>query len=98
MAKPVMLDFLAVSEGVEDHATQSTLTVEKLRNMLDLWKRLIACELLAAAQGVDLRAGHRCGQGSAKAYAFVRDHAAFADQDRPLGCDIEHLAEALLDA
>ena len=95
-ANPVMLDFLPVSEGVEDHATQSTLTVEKLRDMLNLWRRLIACELLAAAQAIDLRPSHRCGEGGSRTYAFVRRHASFAAQDRPLGEDVERLAEALL--
>jgi len=95
-ANPVMLDFLAVSEGVEDHATQSALVVEKLGRMLQLWRRLIACELLAASQAVDLRPGHRCGEGTSATHAFVRGHAAFLEDDRPLGQDVERLALALL--
>lgn len=94
-ANPVMLDFIAVSEGVEDHATQSALTVEKLAGMIGHWRRLVACEMLAAAQAVDLRPDHRCGEGSAETYLFVRTHAAFADQDRPLTDDVERLATAL---
>jgi len=95
MANPVMLDFLPVSEGVEDHATQSTLTVEKLRTMIDLWRRLVACELLAAAQAVDLRAGHCCGAGTSETRDFVRAHADFAAHDRPLGGDVERLVSAM---
>ena len=95
MANPVMLDFLPVSEGVEDHATHSTLTVEKLRNMLDLWKRLIACELVAGAQAVELRAEHRCGGSTLQTLHLVREHADFAADDRPIGADIERLALAL---
>lgn len=92
MANPVMLDFMPVSEGVEDHATQSTLTVEKLRNMLDLWKRLIACELIAAAQAVELRTEHCCGRGSSRTLQLVRDQVEFLTEDRPLGIDVERLA------
>jgi histidine ammonia-lyase len=95
LANPVMLDFLPVSEGVEDHATQSTLTVEKLRNMIDFWKMLVACELLAAAQAVDLRTDHRCGTGTAQTHDFVRAHCDFVTHDRPLGTDIERLASAI---
>ncbi|RVB08709.1 histidine ammonia-lyase, partial [Mesorhizobium sp. M7A.F.Ca.CA.004.05.1.1] len=56
-ANPVMLDFLAVSEGVEDHATQTPLAVAKCAGMIALWRRLIAFELMAAAQAIDLRDG-----------------------------------------
>lgn len=95
LANPVMLDFLPVSEGVEDHATQSTLTVEKLRSMIELWKKLIACELLAAAQAIDLRAEHRCGLGTSRSRDFVRGHADFAANDQPLTLHIERLAAAM---
>lgn len=94
-ANPVMLDFLSVSEGVEDHATQAVLTVEKLADITAHWRRLVACEMLAAAQAVDLRPDHRCGKGSSETHGFVRAHAAFAEQDRPLGGDVERLAAAL---
>jgi histidine ammonia-lyase len=94
-ANPVMLDFVPVSEGVEDHATQSALAVEKCADMLDLWRQLVACEMLAAAQGVDLRPDHRCGKGTAATHAFVRGVAAKLEEDRPLGEDVMLLAEAL---
>jgi len=95
-ANPVMLDFLAVSEGVEDHATQSALAVRKLGEMLDLWRLVIACELLAAAQAVDLRPSHRCGRETARTYAFVRALSAPFMDDRPLGGDISAIASELL--
>ena len=47
--------FLPVSEGVEDHAAQTPLAVAKCAEMIELWRRLIAFELLAAAQAVDSR-------------------------------------------
>jgi histidine ammonia-lyase len=94
-ANPVMLDFLAVSEGVEDHATQAALAVRKCADMLDLWRQLVACEMLAAAQGVDLRPDHRCGKGTAETHAFVRSLAAKLDEDRPLGEDAMLIADAL---
>lgn len=95
-ANPVMLDFLAVSEGVEDHATQSALAVRKLGEMLDLWRLVIACELLAAAQAVDLRPSHRCGRETAGTYAFVRALSAPFTDDRPLGGDVSAIASQLL--
>lgn len=94
-ANPVMLDFLSVSEGVEDHATQSALVVEKCADMLGFWRQLIACEMLAAAQGVDLRPGHRCGRITSETYGFVRRLAERLEEDRPLGDDAIRIVDAL---
>ena len=96
-ANPVMLDFLAVSEGVEDHATQSALAVRKLGEMLEAWRLIIASEMLAAAQAVDHRSGHRCGQGTRKTQAFIRGFAPVMTEDRSLGEDVAVLASRLLD-
>ncbi|MBW6424219.1 histidine ammonia-lyase [Rhizobium sp. XQZ8] len=96
-ANPVMLDFLSVSEGVEDHATQSALAVRKLGEMLELWRLLIACEMLAAAQAVDQRPGHRCGQETDAVHAFVRRLAPTMVDDRPLGEDVMAIARNVLD-
>lgn len=96
-ANPVMLDFLAVSEGVEDHATQSLLTVQKLGDMLTSWRLMIACEMLAAAQAIDLRRGHRCGDGTQKTYDMIRSKVAELQEDRSLGEDVSALARHLED-
>jgi histidine ammonia-lyase len=92
-----MLDFMPVSEGVEDHATQSALAVQKCAEMLGLWRQLIACEMLAAAQGIDLRSDHRCGQGTRRAYDFVRGLVEKLEEDRPLGEDAMRIADALME-
>jgi histidine ammonia-lyase len=96
-ANPVMLDFLAVSEGVEDHATQSLLTVRKLGEMLSSWRVLIACEMVAAAQAVDLRQGHRCGAGTLRTHDMIRNRVGVLQEDRPLGEDVSALASHLAD-
>lgn len=95
-ANPVMLDFLAVSEGVEDHATQSQLTVRKLGEMLASWRLLIACEMVAAAQAVDLRQGHRCGAGTRRTHDVIRSMVPALQEDRSIGEDVSALADHLL--
>ncbi|WP_323748417.1 aromatic amino acid lyase [Phyllobacterium sp. 0TCS1.6A] len=94
-ANPVMLDFLAVSEGVEDHATQTPLAVSKCAEMLVLWRQLIACEMLAAAQAVDLQPDHHCGKGTRRVHEFVRSVSAALGEDRPLGPEVAALGDAL---
>lgn len=95
-ADPVMLDFLPVSEGVEDHATQTLLTVRKVAEMLISWRLLIACEMAAAAQAVDLQQRHRCGQGTRRTYEMIRSMAPALQEDRSLGEDVSALANHLL--
>ena len=94
-ANPVMLDFLAVSEGIEDHATQTPLAVSKCADMIALWRRLIAFELMAAAQAVDLRDGLTLAPATGVIHAAVRTHVARLNEDRPLGIDAEALYAAL---
>ena len=96
-ANPGSLDFLPVSEGVEDHATMALLVVEKLGEIVERARYVVAFELVVAAQAVDLRAldPRTLGGGARAAYATVRRHVAFLDEDRPLGPDVERIAAAL---
>ncbi|MCM2477678.1 histidine ammonia-lyase [Rhizobium sp. CG5] len=94
-ANPVMLDGLPVSEGAEDLATQSVLAVRKFANILDHWQLLIACELLASAQALDFRSGHRPGSGVQKTHRYVRAIVPCAIEDRPLGDDVAALNQIL---
>lgn len=94
-ANPVMLDFLPVSEGVEDHATQSPLAVSKCAGMIVLWRRLIAFEMMAAAQAIDLRDGFTPAPRTAAVRAAIRALVPMLREDRPLGADAEALYAAL---
>ncbi|TGR17759.1 MULTISPECIES: histidine ammonia-lyase [unclassified Mesorhizobium] len=94
-ANPVMLDFLPVSEGVEDHATQTPLAVSKCADMIVLWRRLIAFELMAAAQAVDLREGLTLAPGTSAVHTAIRALVPSLKEDRPLGVDAEALHAAL---
>ena len=96
-ANPGSLDFLPVSESVEDHATMALFVVEKLGEIVERVRYVVAFELVVAAQAVDLRAidPGALGAGARAAHAAVRRHVAFLDEDRPLGPDVERIAAAL---
>jgi histidine ammonia-lyase len=95
-ANPVVLDFLPVSEGAEDHATQTPLAVAKCAQMIALWRRLAAFELMAAAQAVDLMGNSiRLAPGTAAVHARVRKLVEPLHEDRPLGPDADALYDAL---
>ena len=101
LANPACLDFLPVSEGIEDHAPMAPHCVEKVDEMRRRLVWLVAIEAVIAAQAVDLRPPEvraTLGSGARRAYDGVRARAAFLDDDRPLAPDFETVAAWLDDA
>ena len=96
-ANPASLDFLPVSEGVEDHATMALGAVERLAEMLDRIRYVVAIELVVAAQAVDLRglALATIGSGARAVHAGVRAIVPSLDEDRPLGPDVDAIASRI---
>jgi len=73
------------------------LVVAKTAAIVAKLQYLVAIELLAAAQAVDLRELPQAalGQGTRAAYTTVRARVPRLDEDRPLGPDIEIIATLL---
>jgi histidine ammonia-lyase len=96
-AHPGSLDFLPVSEGVEDHATLALTVAEKLGRAVVNARYLAAIELMIAAQAVDLRGldGRDLGVGARTAYDRVRRTVPVLDGDRSLGPEIDRLEARL---
>ena len=98
LANPACLDFLPVSERIEDHATMVMNVVEKTIAMLEPLHYLAAIETLIAAQAVDLRAPSprdSLGRGAARLHAALRAQVTMLEGDRSLGPDIEAAARVL---
>jgi histidine ammonia-lyase len=92
LANPGSLDPLPLAEGVEDHGAMPFLSIGKLREAISQLEYILACELMAAAQAVDLLGGPvRLGKGTRAAYELVRGEVAFLEDDRVLTPDIERL-------
>jgi histidine ammonia-lyase len=96
-ANPGSLDFMAMSEAQEDHACMAMGVAEKLGEMVERVRYLIAIELLIAAQAVDLRGLDlaELGEGTRLTYKQVRALVPMLDEDRPLGPDIDRLQRAV---
>ena len=93
-ANPASLDFLPVSNGVEDHAPMALAGVERLAEMLECVRYVVAIEMLVAAQAIDLRAVDP-GQLSSAVRALhrqIRGRVAMLEHDRPLGPDVDSIA------
>ena len=97
-ANPGSLDYIPVSEGLEDHSCMALGVVEKLGELLERVHYLIAIELLISAQAVDLRglAEVEMGEGTRATYKQLRAIVPMLDEDRPLGPDIDCLQRAVV--
>jgi histidine ammonia-lyase len=74
LANPVSLDYGAqLAEGIEDHASMAPLSVRKTSELVSLGHKMVAHELICAAQAVDLRGCGPLGRGTSVAYECVRE-------------------------
>lgn len=94
LANPVSLDYSGqLAEGVEDHASMAPLAVSTTSTLVSLAHRLVALELIVAAQAIDLRGGpERLGGGTSRAYSLVREFAGTLDDETEWNADVEGLA------
>ncbi len=97
LAHPASIDSIPTSAGMEDFVSMGATAAIKLRQALALARRVVAIELICAAQGLDFRAPLRPGQGVAEAHALVRSVVPTLGADRPPSPDIERLADSILE-
>jgi len=57
LAHPASVDSIPTSANQEDHVSMGTIGARKARTILQNVRRVLAIELLCAAQGIDLRTG-----------------------------------------
>jgi histidine ammonia-lyase len=97
LAQPVSFELVSTMQesGVEDRAALASLGARRLGEMLALGRRLVAIELVVAAQAVDLRGPLALGTGAAKAYAHAREHVRFLDSPQGMPLPLEELATTL---
>ncbi|GAB5471498.1 MAG: histidine ammonia-lyase [Rhodospirillales bacterium] len=89
LATPASVDSLPTSANQEDHVSMATNAGRRLGPMAANSGRIVAIELLAAAQGVELRQPLRSSALLQGVWREIRDRAAFLDEDRALSGEIE---------
>ncbi|MEP6702758.1 MAG: aromatic amino acid lyase, partial [Betaproteobacteria bacterium] len=92
LAHPASVDSLPTSANQEDHVSMATFAARRLGDMTDNTAYIVAVELLAAAQGIDLRAPLVTSAPLRRAHAAIRSQVPFFDHDRLLSPDIEAVA------
>ncbi|MBI4174142.1 MAG: aromatic amino acid lyase [Candidatus Aenigmarchaeota archaeon] len=91
LSTPAAIGSIPTAADQEDFVSMGTNTAIKTRKIIDNTAYVIAIEMLAATQALDLRGGNP-GKGVKAAYDLVRKYVKFLDEDRPLYPDIEILA------
>ena len=89
LASPRSVDSLPTSANQEDHVSMATNAALRLAPMNSNTAAIVAIELLAAAQGVELRAPLESSAPLKQAIARVRREAAFWERDRAFAPDLE---------
>ena len=89
LAHPASVDSLPTSANQEDHVSMATFAARRLAPMAANTARIVAVELLAAAQGVDLRRPLKTSAKLALALSAIRADVPFWDRDRAFAPDLE---------
>ncbi len=98
LAHPACVDSLPTSANQEDHVSMATFGARRLGEMNLNTRYILAVELLAAAQGIDLRRPLQSNTCIEKYHARIRSVARRMDEDRHFQPDLEAVATLIAEA
>ncbi|MCU0490882.1 MAG: histidine ammonia-lyase [Chloroflexaceae bacterium] len=99
LAHPASVDTIPTSANVEDHVSMGWTAALKTRAITDHVERILAIELMAAAQGIDFRRQRgeadgeqmHLGRGTQPVYRCIRQQVPFIDTDTVLYPYVERM-------
>ena len=97
LAAPASVDSLPTSANQEDHVSMATHAARRLGELAENGATIVGIEMLAAAQGIDLRRPHATSPILGQALAMVRERVAFLDRDRQMAPDIAAAKALVMD-
>jgi histidine ammonia-lyase len=89
------VDSIPVSGNQEDHVSMSAQSSFIARETVESTLRVIAIELLCAAQALDFIEDCSPGSGTQAAYRTIREYVPHLDEDRPIHDEIDVVAAML---
>lgn len=95
LAAPHSVDSIPTSANQEDYVSMGMGAARRLEPMIGNLRYILAIELLAAAQGIDMLAPLRTGIEARRAHEMIRSLSAPLEADRSLSPDIVAVAEAI---
>jgi len=95
LAHPCSTGSIPTDGGKEDHVSMGMNGAVKLRQIVENAERILAVELMCAAQGIEFRRPLRSSPSIEQAHKVVRTVVGGLVSDRVLAPDIESLAAAI---
>lgn len=86
---PASADSIPTSLGQEDHVSMGSISGRKALNVIGNVEKILAIELLTAAQAFEYRKPLKSGILLDEIHTFLRTKVAFAENDRVFADDIE---------
>ena len=96
LAHPASVDSIPSSANKEDHVSMGAIAARKARKIVENTSRVLAIELMCAAQAIDLQTKRKLGVGTARVYDLIRRHVPALTEDRPPSEDIERISQLIL--
>lgn len=88
LSHPASVDSIPSSANQEDHVSMGTIAARGAKEILENVRKVLAMEMLAACQGIDLRGNKGLGVGSKVVYDLVRKEIGELKEDRVMYYDI----------
>jgi histidine ammonia-lyase len=97
LASPASADTVTTSADQEDHVSMANFAARKLTTACGNLERILAIELLVAAQAREFHRELRAGPGAEAAYRLVRAHVPPLGEDRYLAPEIDRIHALVAD-
>nr|WP_298929835.1 histidine ammonia-lyase [uncultured Allomuricauda sp.] len=92
---PASADSIPTSLGQEDHVSMGSISGRKALQIIENVEKILAIELLTAAQAFEFRKPLKSGIVLDEIHKFIRTKVPFADSDRVFADDIEKGIEVI---
>ena len=97
LANPASVANVPTCAGMEDYNSYGPRSAAKARRGIELARRVVAIEMLCAAQGLEGHRPLRSGDGVERAVKQIREVVPTLKEDRPLTADIEAITTLIAD-
>ncbi len=90
---PPSADSVPTSMGQEDHVSMGSISSRKLNQILGNLEKILAIELMYAAQAIEFRRPNKCSDIIEENFSLIRSKVAKLEEDRLLKPDIDAMIE-----
>jgi len=95
LCHPSSIDTIPTSAGQEDHVSMGGWSARKVLKVIENVERVLAIELMAACQAIELKRPNKCTAKIEQIYQLVRTIVPFMEDDESLHSHIEELTKKL---